>query len=213
MKALGLKIGQFIIAHRKSWEYFCNGMLGLLYLLFAWRMLIDFRLTLRTSSLLLAVFETAIIFFSVTRPMPKTSNTSLYDWVVALAGTLIVTLLRPASEVHDEMLVLGAQLFGMTVSLFALFSLNKSFGLVAANRGVKTGGLYGFVRHPIYAGYFLSVGAFVIQNATVVNCAIYASFVVLAILRLTAEERLLSRDPEYIDYARKIRWRVLPFIY
>jgi protein-S-isoprenylcysteine O-methyltransferase Ste14 len=176
-------------------------------------MLADFQLTHRTSSLVVTVFETLIVYFSLCRPAPKQANTSLYDWTVALAGTFLLLLVRPAPHVHDQVPVLAAQVLGMSISLAALFSLNKSWGLVAANRGVKTGGLYAVVRHPIYAGYFLSFGAFIIQNTTVANAVIYILFVLLELMRIGAEERVLSQDPDYLAYACTTRWRVLPFVY
>lgn len=93
----------------------------------------------------------------------------------------------------------------MGISLAGLFSLNKSFGLVAANRGVKTSGMYAIVRHPIYAGYFLSFGAYLIQNMTLANAVIYTVFVAMKLLRVVAEERVLLQDPAYADYARHTR--------
>jgi len=191
----------------------CNVGLAACYLLFSWGMLNDFMRTHRFSSLILTVFETLIVFYAVCRPAPRQANTSLYDWSVALAGTFILLLLRPAPQVHDHAAIIAVQLVGMSISLAALFSLNKSFGLVAANRGVKRGGLYGVVRHPIYAGYFISFAAYVTQNATVYNAALYAVFVCLELLRVAAEERLLSGDPEYVSYVRTTRWRVVPFVY
>jgi protein-S-isoprenylcysteine O-methyltransferase Ste14 len=200
-------------SYRKAWWYLCNLALASFFFVFAIGMISDFRLTHRASSLLLTVFETVIVFFSLFRRAPKQSNSSLYDWVVALAGTFSLLLLRPAPQVHDHFVTLTVQLLGTSMSMAALFSLNRSWGVVAANRGVKTRGLYAFVRHPIYAGYFLSAGAFVIQNLTLLNAAIYAIFAVLKVLRVGAEERMLSQDPEYLDYARRTRWRVLPFVY
>ncbi len=38
-------------------------------------------------------------------------------------------------------------------SVFRKVLLGLSFGVVAANRGVKIGGPYSFIRHPMYAGY------------------------------------------------------------
>lgn len=207
------RITGLIVSHSKAWEYCCNFILAACYLTFSFGMLADFQLTHRASSLVLTVFETLIVYFSLCRPAPKQTNTSLYDWTVALAGTFILLLLRPAPQVHDQLAVLAAQVLGMSFSLAALFSLNKSWGLVAANRGVKTGGLYAIVRHPIYAGYFLTIGAFIIQNLTVANTAIYGLFVLLELLRVGAEERVLSRDPDYVAYARRTRWRVVPFVY
>ena len=191
----------------------CNVGLAACYLPFSWGMLIDFMHTHRLSSLILTFFETLIVFYSLFRPAPKQANTSLYDWTVALAGTFILLLLRPAPQVHDHLAIIALQLVGMSTSLAALFSLNKSFGLVAANRGVKRGGLYGVVRHPIYAGYFISFAAYVVQNATVWNAALYAVFVCIELLRVAAEERVLSGDQEYVSYARSTRWRVVPFLY
>jgi protein-S-isoprenylcysteine O-methyltransferase Ste14 len=176
-------------------------------------MLIDFRTRHRPSSLLIAIFEGAVVWFSLIRPMPKTSNTSMYDWSIALLGSFVILATRPAPQVHDHILLLGAQLVGMCVSLAGLFSLNKSFGLVAANRGVKTGGMYSIVRHPIYAGYFVSFGAFLLQNMTPTNVAIYVAFVAFEVLRIRAEERVLLEDPGYARYARSTRWRVLPLVF
>jgi protein-S-isoprenylcysteine O-methyltransferase Ste14 len=206
-------IGVFIVSHRRGWEYFCNSILGLSALLFNYVMLVDFFSKHRASSLYVAVFEAAVVYFAVSRPMPKESNRSLYDWTIALTGSFIILLLRPAPQVHDHVPILIVQVLGMLISLTALLSLNKSFGLVAVNRGVKTRGMYRVIRHPIYAGYFLSFGAYLIQNMTSANAAIYGLFVTLELLRVAAEERVLSQDPDYTGYMRNTRWRVLPLVY
>jgi protein-S-isoprenylcysteine O-methyltransferase Ste14 len=213
MSTSGKRLSESIVSHRKSWEYLCNTLLGLFYLLFGLGMMADFLNTHRISSALLTIFLSALVYFSLTRPMPKQVNISLYDWAIALGATYLVLLVRPAAQVHDYPLLLGVQLFGMCVSLVGLFSLNKSFGLVAANRGIKTRGMYRVVRHPIYAGYFLSYGAFLAQNMTARNAVIYALCVMLELLRIVAEERVLSQDPAYAAYARRTRWRVLPLVY
>ena len=121
--------------------------------------------------------------------------------------------MRPAPVVHDHVALLAVQIAGMAISLTGLFSLNQSFGIVAANRGVKRGGLYRFIRHPIYAGYFLSFGAFLLQNVTLFNVIIYVTFVILELLRVEAEERVLSRDPSYAGYSLQTRWRIVPLLY
>lgn len=203
----------FLATHRKRWEQFGNALLCLSGIVFNYVMLSDFLLKHRISSLYVALFEAGVIFFAVTRPMPKEANASLYDWAIALLGSYLIMLMRPAADVHDHIALLAGQIAGMAISLTGLLSLNKSFGLVAANRGVKSGGLYRIVRHPIYAGYFLSFGAFLLQNITFFNVLIYAAFVVLELLRIKAEERVLSRDLNYARYAIQTRWRVLPLIY
>lgn len=44
----------------------------------------------------------------------------------------------------------------MATHVGAKLCLWRSFGLVAAHRGLKAGGLYAVVRHPMYAGYVIS---------------------------------------------------------
>jgi protein-S-isoprenylcysteine O-methyltransferase Ste14 len=206
-------IGEFILSHRKFWEYLGNALLAVYSLGFMIGMLADFKTRHRPSSLLLAIFEGAVVWFSLVRPMPKTSNTSMYDWSIALLGSFVILATRPAPQVHDQILLLSAQLAGMCVSLAGLLSLNNSFGLVAVNRGVKTAGMYSIVRHPIYAGYFVSFGAFLLQNMTLANVVIYVAFVALEVLRMLAEERVLLQDPGYARYARSTRWRVIPLVF
>jgi protein-S-isoprenylcysteine O-methyltransferase Ste14 len=203
----------FLAAHRKAWEFLGNALLCLSAVAFNYIMLTDFLLRHRISSLYVALFEACVIVFAVTRPMPKEANASPYDWVIALLGTYVIMLLRPAADVHDHVALLVVQISGMAISLTGLLSLNSSFGLVAANRGVKSSGLYRIVRHPIYAGYFLSFGAFLLQNITLFNFLIYVAFVALELLRVEAEERTLSRDLSYASYSRQTRWRILPLIY
>jgi protein-S-isoprenylcysteine O-methyltransferase Ste14 len=212
-RSAGSATDVFLAAHRKGWEYFGNGLLCLTGLVYIFVMLSDFLQKHRISSLYVAVFEAGVVFFAVTRPMPKETNGSLYDWTIALLGSYLIMLMRPAPVVHDHIALLTVQIAGMAISLTGLFSLNQSFGVVAANRGVKRAGLYRFIRHPIYAGYFLSFGAYLLQNITLFNLVIYAVFVATELLRIEAEERVLSRDPSYASYSLQSRWRILPLIY
>jgi hypothetical protein len=59
----------------------------------------------------------------------------------------------------------------------------------------------------------LSFGAYLLQNITLFNLVIYAVFVATELLRIEAEERVLSRDPSYASYSLQSRWRILPLIY
>ena len=48
---------------------------------------------------------------------------------------------------------------GLVLHLYGKVCLARSFGLVAANRGVQRLGPYRVIRHPIYAGYVITQGA------------------------------------------------------
>src|SRR5579872_5638486 len=139
-------------SRRKWWEYLCNAVFGICCACFMVVMLGDFLAHHRASSLLLCVFDGGMAWFAITRPMPKESNFRLYDWIISIGGAFGPLLLRPVGEVNDSLPLLGAQLCGQLIYVSALFSLNKSFGVVAANRGIKTRGLYRLIRHPVYLG-------------------------------------------------------------
>ena len=53
---------------------------------------------------------------------------------------------------------------GFVLQLSAKLTLRRSFGVVAANRGVKASGPYRLVRHPMYAGYALTHVGFLLAG-------------------------------------------------
>lgn len=179
----------------------------------AYRVGSDWLATGRFSSLLFLAFESVIVFFFLIRHMPKQTSMKPYDWFVALMATCLPLLLRPTAEVHDTSVLLAVQLAGVGLSIFAVLSLNTSFGVVPANRGIKRGGLYRYVRHPIYAGYVITYAAFILQNASPQNIAIVAMFLLFQTLRIFAEEEFLARDPAYASYMKQTRWRLLPGVF
>ena len=122
-------------------------------------------------------------------------------------------MLRPVGEVNDSLPLLGAQLCGQLIYVSALFSLNKSFGVVAANRGIKTRGLYRLIRHPVYLGPHFEQRGLCSAKRYHGKCHICVTFVALTFLRIAEEERILGKDPAYVRYTLKTRWRILPFIY
>jgi protein-S-isoprenylcysteine O-methyltransferase Ste14 len=190
-----------------------NLVAAVIYGVMAYRMGLDWLATGRLSSVFFLTLESAIIVLFLIRNMPKQTSTQPYDWFVALMATALPMLLRPAMTVHDTALLLTLQLAGVTMSIMAVLFLNKSFGIVPANRGVKRGGLYRYVRHPIYAGYILTYSAYILQNMTQANITLMLLFLVFIVLRIFAEEKLLAQDPAYADYMKQTRWRILPGVF
>jgi protein-S-isoprenylcysteine O-methyltransferase Ste14 len=69
------------------------------------------------------------------------------------------------------------------------------------------------VRHPLYAAYALMNAGYLLSNPSAWNAAVIAGAFAGQLLRIHAEETFLSSDPAYADYARRTRWRLLPFVY
>ncbi len=92
--------------------------------------------------------------------------------------------------------------------------LGRSFGLLPAQRGLVMAGPYRVVRHPIYLGYLISHVGFLLVNFSWYNAAVLLLLYVAQVHRILREEAMLAADsPEYRDYQRRVRWRLLPFVY
>jgi protein-S-isoprenylcysteine O-methyltransferase Ste14 len=92
-------------------------------------------------------------------------------------------------------------------------SLGRSFGLIPANRGIVSTGLYRIVRHPIYLGYLLTHVGFVAANPADWNLFILAAADIALMMRAVREERTLAQDPAYRDYMQRVRWRIVPGVF
>jgi protein-S-isoprenylcysteine O-methyltransferase Ste14 len=79
---------------------------------------------------------------------------------------------------------------------------------------VVSTGVYGFVRHPLYLGAaFLFIGAPLLLSS-MVGLATAGLMIVLLAVRIPREERLLTNELEgYAEYRRKVRYRLLPFLW
>ena len=105
------------------------------------------------------------------------------------------------------------QLVGLAMATVAMGSLRRSFGLAPANRGVKTAGMYRYVRHPLYAAYLVTFTGYVLAYPAPRNLVVFACAVAGQVLRMQLEERLLLRDQQYVDYAARTRFRIVPGVY
>ena len=164
--------------------------------------------------LLLVVSEGLLLFFVVFRRPAQTVSPRPVEWALAFAassGPLMVAAgsqpLAPVAVCTTIMTV------GALLQLSAKLTLRRSFGVVPANRGVKVGGPYRLIRHPMYAGYVITHVGFLLLHPTVWNAAIYLGSFALQVVRLNAEERLLSEDPRYVAFRQGVRYRLLPGVY
>lgn len=164
---------------------------------------------------LVMISETALLIFVLIRRSTHKISLRLGDWLLAITATAAPLLIQPADVLFPAIVPLGLLLVlgGNLVQCLAKFSLRRSFGMAPANRGIKTDGLYRFVRHPMYAGYlWVHIGIFILMPS-VINLLVYGLGWWAQILRLRAEEKLLSQDDTYRAYLRKVRYRLVPGLF
>lgn len=165
------------------------------------------------ASLLLLFSEGAVLVFLFIRQSTDRISLRASDWLFAAAGTFLPLLVAADGNAISPTVGAVLLLVGTFIHIGAKFSLNRSFGLVAANRGVKQEGLYRFVRHPMYAGYMMTHIGYFLSEASARNLAVYAMLWTFLLLRICAEERVLSEDPDYRSFAERVRYRLLPGVY
>ncbi len=185
----------------------------LLYAALADRLWPDQTSWLTISYLLILLSEGAPILFMIIRRPARELSLRPADWAVAAAGTYLPLMIAkggPAISLEFGVILL---VLGMLVHIGAKLSLNLSFGLVAANRGVKTNGLYRIVRHPMYAGYMICHLGFLLTQPSVYNLGVYLLTWTFLGLRIAAEERVLLQDEKYREMATRVRYRLIPGVY
>jgi len=174
----------------------------------------NFVQTGKWTSLLWMVSEGLVILLLVFRRDSRRLSRSPWDWLVALGGTFTALLVRPATAaIALESVGIALQVAGTMFAIYAKIYLGRSFGIVAADRGIVVGGPYRFVRHPIYLGYLFTHVGFLLTNWSARNIALYIVICFFQISRILAEERILRESESYRAYCQRVRYRVIPFIF
>jgi protein-S-isoprenylcysteine O-methyltransferase Ste14 len=192
-----------------------NALLVALFLLFAYANFRSWRETGRPVGIGVTILSATVAFLFIVRRPPEETSRRAIAWLAAPVGTFAMLLARPVSHPDaGPLLALELlQIVGVIVAFAGLGMLGRSFGLVAANRGVKTDGLYRFVRHPVYAGYFVSDCGYVLENPSLRNGALLALMTIGQLVRIAEEERLLTGDGTYRTYCSRVRYRLIPYVY
>jgi len=144
------------------------------------------------------------ILYATRLPAQKSDHFGLaLGLTAALLPAFAGTSLAPISPLWT---VVGVG--GELLVLWSLVSLGKRFGIAPADRGLVENGPYRLVRHPMYLGELVLRLALAMGSP---EALIWLPFMLsLQILRAVREERILSG---YADYAQRVRWRLIPFIF
>jgi protein-S-isoprenylcysteine O-methyltransferase Ste14 len=116
-------------------------------------------------------------------------------------------------------LVLAAN--GAVAMSFAVFFLVMKQNSYAAStvtvepgQPVVSTGVYAIVRHPMYAGALLLIAATPLALGSYWGLLVALAALPALLWRLLDEERILARDlPGYVDYCRRLRYRLIPGVW
>jgi protein-S-isoprenylcysteine O-methyltransferase Ste14 len=161
----------------------------------------------------LMMFSLLVVFYLLRR-RTKDVATDAVSLVLAHLGTWGSLFFEgadvryPAIQEYCIWVMVGA----LAVALLGFVSLGRSWGILPANRGVKTGLLYRLVRHPIYASYIVFYASFTLLEPSITNGALFVGLALVLYARARLEEKVLMGDPLYAAYARRTRYMLFPFV-
>lgn len=85
---------------------------------------------------------------------------------------------------------------------------------IQENQHVVDTGLYGIVRHPMYIASILLFLSMPLILRSWLSLLIFAAYPAIIVKRILGEEAFLCENLEgYAEYMRKVRWRLVPFIW
>ena len=139
-----------------------------------------------------------------------------------------------AMAFNDDSSILGWSLRIIALFFLTIYSLaSVALGTKASNltnRGTVCEFPYNIVRHPAYISkilfwFFTTLPLLIvhfdyiqynfldyISNSLLVICS-FLFWTLIYYVRAITEERHLMQDPEYQEYAKKVKWRFVPFVF
>src|SRR5215471_6223198 len=160
---------------------------------------------------LLVISESLAVFLILTRRFATTVSRRPLDWILSLVAVNAPLLVVPAaaSAFVPSEAASAFMIAGMIIQISAKAVLWRSFGLIPANRGIRTRGPYRVVRHPMYAGYTITHVAFLLGFPSLQNSLLYFAAFLIEVIRIFREEAILKQDRLYRAYATRVRYRLL----
>lgn len=148
------------------------------------------------------------------RRSPRTASHNPLDWSVAYGGWFFGLLVRPGGPAlpFSSTFGLAMQCAELALWTWAFANLSRSYGIVAADRGLTTRGPYRFVRHPLYLAYMIGGVGYLVQSLSPWNILIVGVTMGFQVARILREEHHLD-GARYGEYRRRVRWHLLPGIW
>lgn len=179
------------------------------------RLVANYTATRNIADLLALLSEGLVVVLALIRRTPQIISFRIDDWALAFGGACATLFIRPVTmhPFGPQEIGWALQTIGFVGALWCKAALFRNFGVAPAIRGVEERGPYAFLRHPMYASYFIAQLGFLYAFPTLWNAGIIAAWALIQLLRINAEERMLKTDPRYQAYAERVRWRLVPRVF
>jgi len=158
-------------------------------------------------SLTLLIHTMMAVFLMVLHSQPK-RRAPLLHRIVAWISALLPLCFQVDAEIPPFSRF--ASLAGVSIAIWALFSLGRSFDVAPVDRELVQKGPYKFVRHPMYASEIISILAIVLLDLSPMNIIFTVLLIATIVLRIYWEENIISGYKPYVD---QVRSRLIPGVW
>ena len=194
----------------------------------AWIFIIEMVTTGIAISVWLARYDPGLLAERMSSPLQRAQATADKLFMLALFivwPVWLVSLALDAVRFRLSHLPAWVQVAGAILILVAMYACYRTFRensfaapvvKIQKERGqtVVSTGPYAIVRHPMYAGAGLMFFGIPMLLGSAWGIALAPLWYVFLAVRIPIEERLLRENlAGYNDYARRVRWRLLPGVW
>lgn len=121
-------------------------------------------------------------------------------------------------EKMDKDKIIASVLFVISYILYAEVLRKNAFLLrtieVEENQKLIDTGLYGIVRHPMYAVTILLFLTMPLVLGSIISFIIFLAYPLIIAKRIKNEEEVLDKDLQgYKEYKNKVKYKILPFLW
>jgi protein-S-isoprenylcysteine O-methyltransferase Ste14 len=153
-----------------------------------------------------------------TRTAQKIIVANVYLWISAM---LVVSALDHRfgwSNVPTAVVLIGDALVAIGLGITMLVVVQNSYAAatitVEADQKVVSTGLYGLVRHPMYAGALIMMMGIPLALDSYWGLVLLIPGLVVLAFRIIDEEQALKQELDgYIEYTQKVHYRLAPHVW
>lgn len=121
-------------------------------------------------------------------------------------------------QIPKSIVIISTVIFLVGYALYAVVLRENTYLSrtieVQKNQKVIDTGLYGIIRHPMYSATILLFLAMPLVLGSLISFPVFLVYPVLIVLRIKDEEKMLETELEgYIEYKKKVKYRLIPFIW
>ena len=144
----------------------------------------------------------------------------LFSGLMFLAGFIIagINYRYGWTEISNSVVIISSILFILAYILYAEVLRENAYLSrtieVQENQKVIDTGLYGIVRHPMYGTTILLFLTMPLILGSIISFAIFLVYPIIIAKRIKNEEEVLEKELiGYSDYKKKVKYKVIPFIW